>query len=58
MASTTTTSQRLNKQTLKALAPAIAKPRNSGDGLETGIVHIGLVLQPGSFEEGNKIIEL
>jgi hypothetical protein len=42
VASTTTTSQRLNKQTLKVLAPAIAKPRNSGDGLETGIVHIGL----------------
>jgi fructuronate reductase len=52
VASTTTTSQRLSKQTLKALAPAIAKPRNSGDGLETGIVHIGL----GAFHRAHQAV--
>ena len=52
MASTTTTGQRLNAQTLTALAPAVAKPRNFGGDLETGIVHIGL----GAFHRAHQAV--
>jgi fructuronate reductase len=50
--STTTTGQRLNAQTLTALASTVTKPRTIGGGLETGIVHMGL----GAFHRAHQAV--